>query len=96
MLHLIFQCQADSSVLDRMAGGDAAVFLANGVLGVLQRNPMADVLSAKLHHHRLYVLSEDMAIRGILPSELTPGLELVDYTGLVQLTVEHDKIVSWT
>ena len=95
MLHLIFQTQADSAVLERMTAGDAAVFLESGVLGVLQRNPMAQALSATLEDCHLYVLAEDMAIRGILASELVPGLQIVDYARLVRLTVEHAKIVSW-
>lgn len=95
MLHLIFQSPTDNAVLERMASGDVAVFLESAVLGVLQKGKLADVLSSRLNGNRLCVLSEDMAIRGILESELVDGLEVIDYSGLVRLTVENPLITSW-
>lgn len=95
MLHLIFQSPIDPVILDRMASGDVAVFLESAVLGVLQKGRVADVLSSKLNNNRLCVLSEDMAIRGILEPELVAGLEVIDYAGLVNLTIENPLIQSW-
>jgi tRNA 2-thiouridine synthesizing protein B len=95
MLHLIFQSPIDIAVLDRMDSGDVAVFLESAVLGVLQESVLADVLSNKLNTNRLYVLSEDMVVRGILRSELVTGLEVIDYSGLVNLTIENPLIQSW-
>jgi tRNA 2-thiouridine synthesizing protein B len=95
MLHLIFQSPIDIAVLDRMASGDVAVFLESAVLGLLQNSSFADVLSNKLNTNRLCALSEDMVVRGIVPSELVPGLEIIDYAGLVNLTIENPLITSW-
>jgi sulfur relay protein TusB/DsrH len=95
MLHLIFQLPIDKAVLDRMAAGDSTVFLESAVLGVLQNGSLAEVLLSKLTTNRLYVLAEDMAIRGILESELVTGLKVIDYLGLVNLTVENPLITSW-
>ncbi len=95
MLHLIFQSPIDNAVLDRMATGDVAVFLESAVLGVIQKSKSAELLSTKLNTNRLYVLSEDMAVRGILPSELVIGLEAIDYAELVKLTVANPLISSW-
>ena len=36
MLHLIFQASPERAVIDRMAIGDAAVFLESGVLSILR------------------------------------------------------------
>lgn len=96
MLHLIFQPLPDSVILDRMATGDAAVFLESGVLSLMRHGCLADVLFARLADHRFYALKEDMAIRGILVEELAEGIAVIDYAGLVQLTVEHPLIQSWT
>ena len=96
MLHLIFQSPIDSAVLERMADGDVAVFMESAVLGVLQTARQANVLADKLNSNRLCVLAEDMLTRGILESELLAGLEVIDYPGLVQLTVEHPLISSWS
>lgn len=96
MLHLIFQPLPDSVILDRMACGDAAVFLGSGVLSLMRQGCLAGVLLAKLSDHRFYALKEDMAIRGILVEELAEGVAVIDYAGWVQLTVEHPLIQSWT
>lgn len=95
MLHLIFQSPIDIAVLDRMGSGDVAVFLENAVLGLLQKGKFADVLNNQLNMNRLFVLSEDMEVRGILASELVSGLEVIGYAGLVDLTVENPLITSW-
>ncbi len=95
MLHLIFQSPIDKAVLERMAVGDAAVFLESAVLGLMEKGQFADMLKGKLGSHHFYVLSEDMAVRGILQSEIVAGLEVIDYPGLVKLTVEHPLIQSW-
>ena len=96
MLHLIFQSPIDSAVLERMVTGDVAVFLESAVLGVLQNAQQSGVLADKLTSTRLCVLSEDMLARGILESELVAGLEIIDYPGLVKLTVENPLITSWS
>lgn len=95
MLHLIFQSPLDIAVLERMDSGDVAVFLESAVLGVLKKGKLADVLATKVGSNRLCVLSEDMAIRGILASELVIGLEVIDYSGFVNLAVENQLIQSW-
>ncbi len=95
MLHLIFQLQNGGDVLERMGEGDAAVFLDSAVLALLNDGSLASRLQEILKGHRLYVLAEDMALRGIQTPELAVGLEPVDYAELVRLTVEHPKTVSW-
>ncbi len=95
MLHLIFQSPIDKAVLERMAEGDAAVFLESAVLGVLQKSQLADVLTEKMNTNTLYILSEDMQVRGIQASEIVPGLTVIDYPGLVNLTVAYPQIASW-
>lgn len=95
MLHLIFQSPIDPTILDRMAVGDVAVFLESSALNLLQNSLLADTIAAQLKTKRLCVLSEDMATRGILATELVPGLEAIDYPGLVNLAIENPLIQSW-
>jgi tRNA 2-thiouridine synthesizing protein B len=95
MLHLIFQASADSVLLDRMATGDVAVFLESGVFNVLKTGKLADLLANKLTTHSIYVLSEDMVIRGIEETQLVKGLKTIDYSALVNLTIENPLNASW-
>lgn len=95
MLHLIFQASPDLALFDRMAVGDSAVFLESGVLNVLRNGRVSRLLESRTADIRFYVLAEDMAIRGIDVSELMDGFQVVDYDGLVRLTIEHPLIQSW-
>lgn len=96
MLHLIFQSPIQAAVLQRIAPGDVVVFLENAVLGILRHSAISDVLSRQLGNRRLCVLADDLAVRGISPAELSPGLETIDYAELVELTTLHPVIQSWT
>jgi tRNA 2-thiouridine synthesizing protein B len=95
MLHLIFQTSADAVLLDRMAAGDVAVFLESGVFNVLKNGKLAELIANKLTTHSIYVLSEDMVIRGIEETQLVKGLKTIDYSALVNLTIENPLNASW-
>src|SRR2546426_8225375 len=43
----------------------------------------------------LYVVTDDLAERGIPATQLIPGIEPVPRTGLAQLLDSHDRILSW-
>ena len=96
MLHLVFQSPIETAVLERIDSGDVVVFLENAVLRVLQNSVISDTLTRQADRNRLCVLSDDIAIRGISPNELIEGLEVIDYAGLVELTVNNPVIQSWT
>jgi tRNA 2-thiouridine synthesizing protein B len=96
VLHLVFQSPIETAVLERIDSGDVVVFLENAVLRVLQNSVISDTLTRQADRNRLCVLSDDIAIRGISPNELIEGLEVIDYAGLVELTVNNPVIQSWT
>jgi tRNA 2-thiouridine synthesizing protein B len=96
VLHLVFQSPIETAVFERMDSGDVVVFLENAVLRVLQNSVLSDTLTRHLGRNRLFVLSDDIAIRGINPDELIKGLEVIDYAGLVELAVNNPIIHSWT
>ena len=72
------------------------MFLENSVLRILQNSDISDTLMQLLNNNRLYVLSDDLAARGITIDQLVKGLEVIDYAGLVELTVSNPVIQSWT
>ena len=96
MLHLIFQSPIETAILERIDSGDVVVFLENAVLRVLQNSGMSDTLTQQLGSNRLCVLSDDIAVRGIVHDDLVKGFEVIDYAGLVELTVNNPVIQSWT
>lgn len=96
MLHLIFQSPIETAVLERTDAGDVLVFLENSVLRILQNGILADTLTKQLNTQLLYVLEDDLSVRGIDADELVQGIEVIDYAGLVALTVKHPLIQSWS
>jgi tRNA 2-thiouridine synthesizing protein B len=92
VLHLIFQSPIETAILERIDSDDVVVFLENAVLRALQNSNISQQLSS----NRLFVLSDDIAVRGIAPDELIKGIEVIDYAGLVELTVNNPIIQSWT
>jgi tRNA 2-thiouridine synthesizing protein B len=96
VLHLIFQSPIETAILERIDSGDVVVFLENAVLWVLQNSGMSVRLTQQLDSNRLCVLSNDIAVRGIAPDDLVKGFEVIDYAGLVELTINYPVIQSWT
>jgi len=96
VLHLIFQSPIETAILERIDSGDVVVFLENAVLRVLHNSRISDTLTQQLGSNRLCVLSDDIAIRGIVPAELVKGIEVINYAGLVELTINNPVIQSWT
>jgi tRNA 2-thiouridine synthesizing protein B len=96
MLHLVFQSPIELALLERIAVGDDLVFLENAVLRILEKGSLCTRLTECLEHNRLYVLADDLEVRGIQLSELVTGIEVIDYAGLVALTIKNPVIQSWS
>ena len=95
MLHLVFQSPIEIAILERIDSGDDVVFLENAVLRILKNGLLRDTLTQLLTVSRLYVLSDDIEVRGIMSDELIEDIEVIDYAGLVALTVKNPVIQSW-
>ena len=96
MLHLIFQSPIEIAILERIDSGDDVVFLENSVLRILQKGSLSDTLTQLLKRNRLCVLVDDIEVRGIVADELVNGIEVIDYSELVRLTVKNPVIQSWS
>ena len=87
MLHLISQSPLEPSVLARIGIDDELVFLENAVLRLLNTGANHNTLAQLLKTHTLYVLADDLSVRGIAAEELISGIHIIDYSKLVALTV---------
>jgi tRNA 2-thiouridine synthesizing protein B len=96
VLHLVFQSPIETAILERIDSGDVVVFLENSVLRILQNGMLSDRLAQQLKISRLCVLSDDIAVRGIVADELVKGIEVIDYVEFVELTVKNPVIQSWS
>ena len=77
------------------APGSVVLLLEDGVYGALSGSSFSPMIAEALDRLRVCAIADDVAARG-LNSRLVEGVELVDYTGFVQLTTECDAVVSWT
>ena len=96
MLHLIFQSPIEIAILERIDSGDDAVFLGNSVMRILQKGSLCVILAQLLKRNRLCVLASDIEVRGIVADELVQGIEVIDYSELVRLTVKNPQVQSWS
>jgi tRNA 2-thiouridine synthesizing protein B len=96
MLHLIFQSPIEIAILERFDSEDDVVFLENSVLRILKKGSLCDILTQLLKRNRLCVLADDIEVRGIVTAELVNGIEVIDYSELVRLTVKNPVIQTWS
>ncbi len=96
MLHLIYQVALESSVIQRIESGDDVVFFENAVFRVnkagLQNAVLEQMLANNVH---LYVLSDELEIRGVNTDDLVLGIAVIDYSDLVTLTEKNKIIRTW-
>ena len=94
MLHLVLQIK-NGSELQRIAAGNEVLFLGHAVYGLLAGGRWSSLLATLAEECPLWVLADDLKVRGIDQGRLCPGLELTDYPGFVQLVVRHEVIATW-
>lgn len=90
-----FATQALVSCLNHAKAGDAVLMIEDGVYGGLGGTGLTEIIAEFGKNVSLYVLSPDLAARGIDPKRLIDGVEGVDYTGFVDLVAKHDRTQSW-
>lgn len=99
MLHIVnkspFERVAFESCLQHALPGDAVLMIEDAAVGAVQNTRFAERIITALKDKSVYVLSGDLAARGLSQDRIIPGVRLVDYAGFVDLTVEHDKTQSW-
>jgi len=95
MLHIIAKSPVESHMLDRIDAGDTVLFIRSAVIVLLSEHVLRERLKKMMMQSQMCVLSPDLLARGILPEELLDGIEIIDYTDFVELTIEHAVIHSW-
>ncbi|MBK5226176.1 MAG: sulfurtransferase complex subunit TusB [Thermoleophilia bacterium] len=96
MLHLVnkspFESMGFEDCLKYAAKGSSILFYEDGIYGALPGTAIADRMASVTSDYKVYVLKEDMMLRGI--DKIMDGITEVDYAGFVGL-VEENKTASW-
>ncbi|TYB77669.1 sulfurtransferase complex subunit TusB [Maritimibacter fusiformis] len=90
-----FATQALISCLNHAKAGDAILMIEDGVYGGLGGTGLTEIIAEFGKNVSLYVLSPDLAARGVDAGRLIGGIEGVDYSGFVDLVAKHDRTQAW-
>ncbi len=92
-LHTISR-SPDSSLLDTcltvINDGDALLFIEDGAYHATSQDLLATICSSI----QVYALREDILARALL-MKIHDRVECVDFQRFVELSCEHDKVISW-
>ena len=98
MLHTVnkspFEKNSLSGCLSHAKAGSAILLIEDGVYGALNNSAVADDVKKAMGDCKVYALGPDLKIRGIA-DKVIDGVEVVDYTGFVDLVAEYDKVQAW-
>lgn len=97
-LHTVNKSPFEKSSFDSCMGhvnvGSAVLLYEDGVYAAMKGTAAAAKIAAA-EGVKFYVLGPDMKGRAIAADRLVDGIQVVDYAGFVDLTVEHAKVVAW-
>lgn len=83
-----------ASCLRLASAGDGILLIEDGVYAGLRNTAFTVELEQILAKFKLFALQPDALARGIL-TQVHPQIQLVDYVGFVNLTIEYDKVQAW-
>lgn len=95
MLHLVNKSPYDTCSLNTastiMKDGDSLLLIEDGVYGAMKGGKAASLLNGL----KVAVLGPDLAARGIPEDKLLDGVDVIDYSGFVDLVAASDRVQSW-
>ena len=95
MLHLVNKSPYDACSLNTastiMKDGDHLLLIEDGVYGAMKNGKAASLLKGL----KVAVLGPDLAARGITEDKLLDGVDVIDYSGFVDLVEANDRVQSW-
>ena len=98
MLHIVNKSPLERSTLDSCLAaaqpGAAVLLIEDGVYAATRGHAAEGRLRAASAQLDIYVLAPDLEARGMAQS-LAEGVKTVDYSGFVELVVQHKNCQSW-
>lgn len=99
MLHTVnkspFERNALASCLRLAQDGASVLLIEDGVLAALADTEVAADVKQAMKRLNFYVLIPDLQARGFSDSDMIDTIKAVDYSGFVELVVEHDSVQAW-
>ena len=99
MLHIVnkspFEKNAFESCLNHAMAGDSIIMIEDATVGAITNSSFSDKLEQALKDKKVFALGGDLSARGIDASRIIKGIEIVDYLGFVDLTIDNEITQSW-
>ena len=95
MLHIISSTPINQAILERTAIGDNIILIEDAVIGAVATTAYSQDWKSILQYRKVFALAADLVVRGLDADKIVKGIEIVDYPGFVQLTVDNEVIHSW-
>jgi len=99
MLHTVnkspFERRTLDSALRHAIKGSGILLIEDGVYAAFDGTVVADKVKAAMADHKIYVLGPDVSARGMSEDNVIDGVQVIDYSGFVDLVTEYDKVQSW-
>lgn len=96
MLHLLSQAPLRQEIVERIVAGDDVVLQQSTVWAAISGHAdNAKLIQLLAQSSQIYVLREMLEVNGIESSRVLEGVNVIDYPGLVDLTVKNPVIHTW-
>ena len=99
MLHTVNKSPFERNTLDSCISlakpGSSVLLIEDGVIGAMNGTAHSKKISDAMGKVSFYVLGPDLKARGLSESNVVDGIKVIDYSGFVDLTVDHDTVQSW-
>jgi len=98
-LHTVNKSPLDRNALEsavlHATKGSAVLMIEDGVYGAMQGTSKSSIVNNAMGDVSFYVLGPDLKARGIDEDRVIDGVEIVDYSGFVELVAKHATTQSW-
>ena len=96
MLHLLAQTQLTDAIVQRISAGDAVLLQHGSIWAALSGHAdNAKLAALQALPCQIYVMQDMLQASGITVEQLFSAVNVIDYPGLVELTVSQPQIVTW-
>lgn len=90
-----FERDSLSSCIRLAKKGSAILLIEDGIFGAMAGTDHSAMVQDAMKNASFYVLGPDLAARGMSEDRVIDGIQVVDYSGFVDLTKQHDTCQSW-
>ena len=95
MLHILSRSPINPAILERAITGDIIILIEDAVIEALAVSPQKRSWQQMQQSQKICALAADLEVRGIKSDQILKGIEIIDYQGFVQLTIDNEIIHSW-